>query len=173
MESLWASKDLHLNRFVCEQPPYNLLDRRIERELLPACRTYGVGVIPWVPIAGGLLSGKYRLGQARPVGARYEKGAFNHRDNDATLATVEKYAAFCETRDLASAPMAVAWCLAQTGVTSPMVGPRTPEQMTDYLAALEITVTKDDTRQLDAIFPPGTHVSDYYRADFGPNARWG
>ncbi|MGI4788016.1 MAG: aldo/keto reductase [Janthinobacterium lividum] len=172
VESLWASKELHLNRFVCEQPPYNLLDRRIERELLPACRTYGVGVIPWAPIAGGLLSGKYRLNQARPAGARYEKGAFNSRDNDTALASVEKYIVFCEARGVAPAQMALAWCLAQTGVTSPIIGPRTQEQMTDYLAALEITVTEDDSKQLDTIFPPGTHVSDYYRADFGPNARW-
>jgi len=172
MESLWASKELGLNRFVCEQPPYNLLDRRIERELLPFCRTYGVGVIPWAPIAGGLLSGKYRLNQARPAGARYEKGAFNHRDNDAALASVEKYVEFCEARGVAPAQMALAWCLAQPGVTSPIIGPRTTEQMTDYLAAQEITVTEEDTKHLDAIFPPGTHVSDYYRADFGPNARW-
>ena len=172
VESLWAAKELHLNRFVCEQPPYNLLDRRIERELLPYCRTYGVGVIPWAPIAGGLLSGKYRLNHPRPAGARYEKGAFNNRDNDAALASVEKYAAFCEARAVAPAQMALAWCLAQPGVTSPIIGPRTTEQMTNYLAALAITVTEDDGKQLDAIFPPGTHVSDYYRADFGPNARW-
>ena len=172
MESLWVSKELGLNRFVCEQPPYNLLDRRIERELLPLCRTYGIGVIPWAPIAGGLLSGKYRLNQPRPAGARYEKGAFNNRDNDTALASVEKYAEFCEARGVAPAQMALAWCLAQTGVTSPIIGPRTTEQMTDYLAAQEIVVTEEDTKQLDAIFPPGTHVSDYYRADFGPNARW-
>ncbi len=172
MESLWVSKELGLNRFVCEQPPYNLLDRRIERELLPLCRTYGVGVIPWAPIAGGLLSGKYRLNQPRPAGTRYEKGAFNNRDNDTALASVEKYVEFCEARSVAPAQMALAWCLAQPGVTSPIIGPRTTEQMTDYLAAQEIVVTEDDTKQLDAIFPPGTHVSDYYRADFGPNARW-
>ncbi len=172
VESLWASKELHLNRFVCEQPPYNLLDRRIERELLPFCRTYGVGVIPWAPIAGGLLSGKYRLGQTRPVGARYEKGAFNSRDNDDALAALEKYLPFCEGRGVAPAQMALAWCLAQPGVTSPIVGPRTAEQMGDYVKALEITVTDEDTRALDAIFPPGTHVSNYYAADFGPNTRW-
>ena len=172
MESLWAAKELGLNRFVCEQPPYNLLDRRIERELLPFCRTYGVAVIPWAPIAGGLLSGKYRVGQTRPSGARYEKGAFNNRDNDTALTAVEKYLTFCDGRGVHPVPMALAWCLAQPGVTSPIIGPRTPEQMTDYLTALEITVTDDDARQLDAIFAPGTHVSNYYSADFGPNARW-
>ncbi len=172
VEVLWAAKELHLNRFACEQPPYNLLDRRIERELLPFCRTYGVGVIPWAPIAGGLLSGKYRLGRTRPAGARYEKGAFNHRDNDAALAAIEKYLPFCEARGVAPVQMALAWCLAQPGVTSPIIGPRTAEQMDDYLKALEITVTEEDAQALDAIFPPGTHLSNYYSADFGPNARW-
>ncbi len=172
VESLWASKEYGLNRFVCEQPPYNLLDRRIERELLPMCRTYGISVIPWAPIAGGLLSGKYRLGQPRPAGMRYEKGAFNNRDNDTALAAVEKYLTFCDKRTVGPVQFALAWCLAQPGVTSPIIGPRTLEQMDDYLKALEITVTEDDAKRIDAIFPPGTHVSNYYSADFGPTARW-
>ena len=172
VESLWASKELGLNRFICEQPPYNLLDRRIERDLLPMCRTYGIGVIPWAPIAGGLLSGKYRPGQTRPSGTRYEKGAIANRDNDVALAAIEKYLAFCEERNVAPAQFAVAWCLAQPGVTSPIVGPRTMEQLEDYLKAQDITVTDDDKSKIDTIFPPGTNVSNYYSADFGPNAWW-
>ena len=171
-ESLWASKELGLNRFICEQPPYNLLDRRIERELLPMCRTYGIGVIPWAPIGGGLLSGKYRLGAERPAGARYEKGAFANRDNDRALALVEQYLPFCEARNVSPARFALAWCLAQPGITSPIVGPRTIEQMEDYLSALEVKITDDAMAEIDKIFEPGTHVSNYYSADFGPNARW-
>ncbi len=172
VESLWASKELHLNRFVCEQPPYNLLDRRIERELLPMCQTYGIATIPWAPVAGGLLSGKYRLNQTRPEGARYEKGAFANRDNDAALASVEKYLAFCDERGVSPVQFAVAWVKNRPGVTSPIIGPRTMEQLTDYLASREISVTAEDEKALDEIFPPGTHVSNYYNADFGPNARW-
>ena len=71
VESLWCSDRHHLNRFVCEQPPYNILDRRIERELLPMCRTHGIATIPWSPIAGGLLTGKYRLGQPIAGGTRF------------------------------------------------------------------------------------------------------
>jgi len=171
-ESLWASQELGLNRFICEQPPYNLLDRRIERELLPMCRTYGIGVIPWAPIAGGLLSGKYRLGAERPAGARYEKGAFANRDNDRALALVEQYLPFCEARNVSPARFALAWCLAQPGITSPIVGPRTIEQMEDYLSALEVKITDDAMAEIAQIFEPGTHVSNYYSADFGPNARW-
>ena len=131
VESLWASKELELNRFVCEQPPYNLLDRRIERELLPMCMTYGIGVIPWAPIAGGLLSGKYRAGQPRPEGSRYQKGAYNNRDNDTALAAVEQYIAFCDARQYSPAQFALAWCLGQPGIVSPIIGPKTAAQLAD------------------------------------------
>ncbi len=71
-EAVWVAKELGLNRFVTEQPPYNLLDRRIERELVPCCITYGIGLLPWSPLAGGLLTGKY-LGGSKPEGARYSQ----------------------------------------------------------------------------------------------------
>src|SRR5205823_12193633 len=71
VESFWVSKELGLNRFICEQPPYNLLDRRIERELLPMAQTFGLAIIPWSPIAGGLLSGKYNRNDPTPANARY------------------------------------------------------------------------------------------------------
>jgi len=173
VESLWASKELGLNRFVCEQPPYNLLDRRIERELLPMCRTYGIGTIPWASLAGGLLPGKYRAGQARPEGARYTgRSAPFQRDNDAALTRVEEYLAFCRERGVDPAQFATAWVAAQPGVTSPIIGPKTMEQLESYLATEEITVTDEDRAAIDAIFPPGTHLSEYYKADFGPNERW-
>ena len=73
VESLWVSKELGLNRFVCEQPPYNLLDRRIERELLPMAQTYGLAIIPWSPLAGGLLTGKYNRSDPTPANARYSQ----------------------------------------------------------------------------------------------------
>ena len=173
VESLWASKELHLNRFICEQPPYNLLDRRIERELLPACRTYGIATIPWAPIAGGILSGKYKVGVARPEDARYKNGAFANRDNDIALEKVAEYVTWCENRGVVPAEFALAWVLAQPGVTSPIIGPKSVAQYETYKKSLDITVTDEDKAAMDAIFPPGTHVSEYYKADFGPNMRWG
>ena len=71
VESLWASEKHHLNRFVCEQPPYHILDRRIERELIPMAQTYGIGIIPWSPLAGGMLTGKYRRGEPMPDDSRW------------------------------------------------------------------------------------------------------
>ncbi|MBC8135106.1 MAG: aldo/keto reductase [Fibrella sp.] len=172
VESLWASKEYGLNRFVCEQMPYNLLDRRVERELLPMCRTYGIGTIPWAPLAGGLLSGKYGT-QNRPADARYTlRSAPFARDNAIALQKVEEFTRYCQERGVAPAQFATAWVLAQEGVTAPIIGPRTMEQLTNYLATEAVTVTEEDRKQMDTLFPPGTHVSEYYRADFGPNARW-
>jgi aryl-alcohol dehydrogenase-like predicted oxidoreductase len=173
VEALWAAQELGLNRFVCEQPPYNLLDRRIERELLPFCRTYGVGVIPWSPLAGGLLTGKYRRGQERPAGSRYEKDpAPFGRDNERAMEVIEKVVALAEEKGCPPSQFALAWLLAQPGVTSPIIGPRSMEQLEDNLKALEVRVTDEDNTRVNEIIQPGTHVSAYYQAEFGPNARW-
>jgi aryl-alcohol dehydrogenase-like predicted oxidoreductase len=174
VESLWVAKELGLNRFVCEQPPYNILDRRIERELIPMCRTYGFGVIPWSPIAGGLLSGKYRKGQPRPAGARYEKdnSAPFGRDNDRAFDVVEAVVQLAEENGCTASQLALAWCGAQPGITSPIIGPRTMEQLEDNLSSLDIAISDEDTKRIDSLVPPGTHVSAYYDAAFGPNERW-
>ncbi len=174
VESLWVSKELGLNRFVCEQPPYNLLDRRIERELLPFCRTYGFGVIPWSPLAGGLLTGKYRKGEPRPQGARYEKenSAPFQRDHAPAFDVIEAVIALAESKGVTPSQFALAWVAGQPGVTSPIIGPRTMEQLEDNLAALEVKMTEEDCTAVDKIMEPGSHISIYYQAEFGPNARW-
>ncbi len=173
VESLWISHNLGLNRFVCEQPPYNILDRRIERELLPMCRTHGIGVIPWSPLAGGLLSGKYRQGQPTPAEGRFANWERDdpegRRYNDKILAVVEALVPLAEAKGCTLSQLALAWCLRQPGVTSPIIGPRTLEQLEDNLPAMGVTITDDDCRAIDALVPPGSFVSDYYGADFGPH----
>jgi len=177
IESLWCSKELHLNRFVSEQPPYNLLDRRIERELLPMCRTYGIATLPWSPLASGLLTGKYRAGQTAPSGSRFAdtgKSPFlAQRWNDGSLAVVEKLRPLAEAKGVTLSQFSLAWTMQQPGVTSPIIGPRTLEQLVDNLQAIDATLTDDELKAVDAIVPPGTHVSVYYDADFGPHLhRW-
>src|SRR6266540_3881985 len=140
VESIWASKELGLNRFICEQPPYNLLDRRIERELLPMCKTYGIGVIPWSPLGGGLLTGKYRKGMARPEGARYEKelSAPFGRDNERALDVAEMVGELAEQKGVPVSVYALAWCMNQSGISSAIIGPRTMDQLEDNLRAIEV-----------------------------------
>ena len=177
VEALWCSDRHHLSRFVCEQPPYNLLDRRIERELLPMCRTHGIATIPWSPIGGGLLTGKYRAGQPIAPGTRFAdkdmSPILRRRLTDASLAVVEKLLPLAEARHVPLSQFALAWVLHQPGVTSPIVGPRTLEQFEDNLKALDLKLSEAELKRIDEIVPPGTHTSPYYEADFGPHQhRW-
>lgn len=168
MESLWVSKELGLNRFVCEQPPYNLLDRRVERELLPMARTYGIGIIPWSPLAGGKLTGKYKRGQAAPENSRENPENFS----EGTWKVLDGLESLCRDKGCTLTAFALAWLNAQEGVTSPIIGPNSLAQLEDNLAASDFEITDDDKKQVDELIPPGTHTEDYYVADFGPNVRW-
>jgi len=177
MESLWCAKELQLNRFVSEQPPYNILDRRIERELIPMCQTYGLAVIPWSPLASGMLTGKYRAGQPAPEGSRFSdtsKSPFiAPKWHDGSLDVVEQLIPLTEARGVSLSQFSLAWARQQPGITSPIIGPRTLEQLDDNLKALDLKLTADELQAVDEIVPPGTHVSSYYEADFGPHThRW-
>lgn len=175
-ESLWASKELGLNRFVSEQPPYHLLDRRVERELVPFARTYGVALIPWSPLAGGFLTGKYRRGEDSPEESRYgiepRRLGRNHFTDESfdVLDAVEEIAG---EKGCTPGQLALAWCKDQPAVTSPIIGPRTMEQLEDNLGAVEVSLEERDHRRLDEAAMPGRATVPYYEADFGPHLyRW-
>ena len=168
MESLWVSKELGLNRFVSEQPPYHILDRRVERELIPLSLAYGIGIIPWSPLAGGKLTGKYRQGEPAPENSREKPENFS----EGTWKALNGLEALVKEKGVSMTAFALAWLNAQPGVTSPIIGPNSVAQLEDNLAASDVTVTDDDKKRVDDLVAPGTHVEDYYRADFGPNARW-
>lgn len=173
IESLWVSKELGLHRFVSDQPPYNLLDRRIERELLPMCRTYGIGIIPWSPLAGGLLTGKYSRTSPPPADSRFANAGSNpmmqRRMNEQSLEVVDQLRPLAEAKGCSLSQFALAWVMNQPGVTSPIIGPRTMDQLEDNLKALDVTITGEDHKAIDEIVPPGRMVSPYYEADFGPH----
>ncbi len=172
VESFSVSKELGLNRFVCTQPPYNLLDRRIERELIPMCQTYGVAIIPWSPLAGGVLTGKYRRGEEIPgdarfanmTGARYSR-FLNERMHD----TIEDLEPLAVEKGTTLSRLALAWVMARPGVTSTIIGPRTMEQYDDNMAALDLSLTEDDLERIDRIQPPGENTVAYYEGNFGPH----
>jgi aryl-alcohol dehydrogenase-like predicted oxidoreductase len=173
VESLWVSKEYGLNRFVCEQPPYHILDRRIERELIPMAQTYGFGVIPWSPLAGGMLTGKYRRGEAFPEDSRWASYQANpimrRRFNEQVFDAIEPLEALAAEKGVTVSQFALAWCMAQPGVTSPIIGPRTMEQLEDNLKAADVTITDEDRKAVDHIVRPGTHITPYYEAEFGPH----
>lgn len=167
VEALWSSERLHLNRFVSEQPPYNLLDRRIERELIPVAQTFGLAVLPWSPIAGGLLSGKYRRDEPPPVDSRYANpGPIQaRRFTRESFDVLEPLQALAVEKGVPLSQLALAWVAQQPGITSPIIGPRTIEQLEDALKALEISFTAAELKRIDEIIPPGTHVAPFYEAD--------
>jgi aryl-alcohol dehydrogenase-like predicted oxidoreductase len=172
MESVMVSKELGLNRVVCTQPPYNLLDRRIERELVPMCQTYGIGIIPWSPLAGGVLTGKYRRAEPIPddarfagmIGPRYAR-FLNERMHD----TIEGLEPIAEEKGVPLSQLALRWVYDRPGVTSTIIGPRTMEQFDDNIAAISVELTAEDLANIDEIAPPGEHTVNYYDADFGPH----
>lgn len=177
MEALWVAKELGLNRFICEQPPYHILDRRLERELIPMAQTYGIGIIPWSPLAGGLLTGKYHRNAPPPADSRFADVANNPRLQARMTSdlydVVEGLQPLAQAKGCTLSQLALAWCIQQPGITSPIIGPRTMAQLEDNLSALPLTITAEDRAAIDALVPPGRMVSPFYEADFGPHQyRW-
>ncbi len=177
VESLWCADRYGLNRFVTEQPPYNLVDRRIERELIPMAQTYGIGLIPWSPLASGFLTGKYRRGQKPPPDARLSDT--NNPRVESLLGAEPAYDVLEALETLADekgctiSQLALAWCVHQPGITSPIIGPRTMEQLEDNLGALQVELTDADYQRIDQIIPPGRMAAPFYEASFGPHPhRW-
>ncbi len=171
MEAIMVAKELGLNRFVSEQPPYHLLDRRIERELIPFAQTWGYGILSWSPLAEGFFSGKYSR-QSKPdhTEARLsDENAFGARclteEGFAVLDVVNELA---KEKNATPSQVAIAWVIAQPGITSCIIGPRTPQQLEDNFGALEIEITEDDQKRLDEVAPPGEVIARYYQGDFGP-----
>jgi aryl-alcohol dehydrogenase-like predicted oxidoreductase len=172
MESLGVSRELGLNRFVTEQPAYNLLDRRIEREVIPFARTHGFAILPWSPLGGGLLTGRYRRETPRPEGMQRFAGEDGYLDSiltDAFFARIDPFCELAKAKGLTPAQLALAWCAQQPGVTSPIIGPRTMEHLEEHLAALAITLTADDHAALDALFPPGGVTSPFFEGGNSPH----
>ncbi len=153
-----AALRCHFLGIVSEQSLYNLTARTVELEVLPACRAHGVGVIPWSPLAGGLLAGSAAGdGVGRRGSDRIRSRAEQQRDR------LLAYAALCDEIGERPADVAVAWVLHQDGVTAPIVGPRTLEQLTGALRALEIELPEERLRRLDEIWPgPGGEAPEAY-----------
>jgi aryl-alcohol dehydrogenase-like predicted oxidoreductase len=168
MEALATSERMNLARFVSEQPPYNLLDRRIENELVPLAQRYGMALIPWSPLAGGILAGRYAGGQVPQDSRAARNGAgslFDQRRNPRAVAAAQQVADLAATREITSSQLALLWCKEQPGVTAPIIGPRTIEQLRDNLAVLDRTLSDDDRAALDAVNGPGNAVSDFFNSN--------
>ncbi len=150
-DSQWVAKTEHLHRFVAIQMQYSLMVRDIEREHVPVCQKFGLGVLPWSPLAAGFLSGKYTRNQAPPKGVRLEKWAdrFKDCDNDRGWRTVEALIAMAKEKGTTPAAIALAWLLAKPTVTSVIFGARSVEQLDDNLKAVDVKMGPSDVQKLD------------------------
>jgi len=164
-EAIWTSRLNRYAAFTCIQPLYNVLNRDIELELLPLCADYGVGVIPYSPLARGVLAGKYQPGAAHPEGSRAARGDKRIHETElreerihAVFPVVEGLRPVAEGKGATLTQFALAWVLANPIVSSAIIGPRTMEQLEDNLGALDITITPEDEKTVDRLNPPGEHT---------------
>ena len=162
VQAQWVAERRGRERFMSEQPPYSLLVRGIEADVLPACAEYGMGVIPWSPLAGGWLSGRFGSGKnnesrrAERLPARYDMSI---PGNQRKLEAVDRLAEVAQQANLTLVELALAFVLAHPAVTAPIIGPRTMEHLESQLTAAEITLDAPTLDRIDEIVPPGTTIS--------------
>ncbi len=181
LESLWAAKEYRLERPVAEQAPYSLLDRRAERELLPMARSYGIGITVWSPLAGGMLTGKYRREGTAAQDTRLRPGEVNgwseRHFTEQAHTVVDTLVDLAKAKDATPAQIALAWTLTRPGISSLVLGARSLEQLDDQLGALTVELDSEDLAALDRVSPPGRAIAPYYLddsfADWSPHQhRW-
>jgi len=173
MEALAISEKKNLVRYVSEQPPYNLLDRRIENELIPLCQKYDLAIIPWSPIAGGILAGRYLDQGDYPDGSRGARSEtfrkrVSQRANQVTIQLTE----MAQERGLTVTQLALLWVKEQPRITAPITGPRTLAHLEDALGIADKTLDEDDRPLFDELVHPGNVVSDFHDSSMWMKARY-
>jgi aryl-alcohol dehydrogenase-like predicted oxidoreductase len=165
VESHWVAERRGLERFHTEQPPYSMLNRSIEREVLPVAERYGMGTLVWGPLGQGMLTGRARKGRETDL----VRGAFLKAIHDERrLDAVERLLPLAEDASLRITHMAMAFAIAHPNVTSALIGPRTAEHLDDLLAGLEVRLTDELLDRIDEIVPPGTDVGTLDQAFVPP-----
>jgi len=174
MEALAVSERHHLARYVSEQPPYNLLDRRIENELIPLALRYNLAILPWAPLAQGVLAGRYPAGLELPAdsrAARQPDSIYAQRVTPRGVEAGARFAALARESGRTPGQLALLWCKDQTGVTAPIVGPRTVAQLQDILPVLDMTLTAEERDACDAINGPGSAIVNFHNTAAWMKAR--
>jgi len=164
MEAIMVSELKGYARFVSEQPPYNLLDRRIENELVPMCQAYGLGLITWSPLAQGVLAGRYASATDLPADSRgaLRGGIYSERITQAGIEVGEAVVSLAKEQSLSAAQLATLWVKDQPGITAPLIGPRTIEQLEHLLPVLDMTLSDEQRAACDRLVPPGSAVASFF-----------
>jgi aryl-alcohol dehydrogenase-like predicted oxidoreductase len=168
VEAQWVAERRGRERFVCEQPPYSTLVRGIESEVLPTCRRYGMGVIPWSPLAQGWLSGRFRKGGPEPTSRRARmlprRWDMSLRENQLKLEAVDALAELAEEAGVTLIELAIAFVIRHPAVTAAIIGPRTMDHLDSQLPAADVELGEDVLDRIDKVVAPGVNVSE---ADVG------
>lgn len=164
----WTAERRGLARFRSEQPPYSILNRSIEREVLPTCQQYGMGALVWSPLAMGALTGRYRRGQQLPDSARV-KIFPGQMSDERRLDAIEQLVVVAEQAQLSLTHLAMAFVMAHPGVTSAIIGPRTMAHLDDVLAGADVVLSDQVLNRIDEIVPPGTDIGAI-EANYNPPA---
>jgi aryl-alcohol dehydrogenase-like predicted oxidoreductase len=165
VEAQWAAQQRGRERFICEQPPYSILARGIEADVLPTCRRYRMGVIPWSPLAGGWLSGRWRKGasgdelksrRSAMLPSRYD---LSIPANQAKLEAADALARLAQDTDISLIHLSLAFVLRHPAVTAAIIGPRTIEHLESQLGAADVQLSDEVLDRIDEIVPPGVNVN--------------
>jgi 1-deoxyxylulose-5-phosphate synthase len=174
MEALSISERNGWNRYISEQPPYNLLDRRIENELIPLCQKYGLAIIPWSPLAMGVLAGRYTQTGNYPEGSRAQRWDEKMSQARITRRGIEvgqEISRMAQARGLTASQLSLLWTKDQPGITAPIIGPRTLDHLEDALGIIDKTFDDADRPLFDDLVHPGTAVADFHNTNDWMKAR--
>jgi len=164
MEALAISEWYGWARYVTEQPPYNLLDRRIENELVPLALRHNLGLLPWSPLATGVLAGRYARADQSPEGSRAARLGpwLSPRVTERGIAAARQVAELARRHGLTSSQLALLWVKDQPAVTAPIIGPRTEAHLDDALPVLQMKLSRELAQAMDEIVPPGSALADFH-----------
>ncbi len=166
LEGILVSELKGYVRFVSEQPPYNLLDRRIENELIPMAQAYNLAVLPWSPLAMGMLAGRYADEALRPEGSRasLRGGIYAERVSHRAVQMGNRFVKLAREAGYDPAQLAILWVKDQPGITAPIIGPRSVEQLKHLLPVLDMTLPEDIRAACDRLVPPGSAVANFHNS---------
>ena len=172
MEALMTSEIKRYMKFVSEQSPYNLLDRRIENEMLPMCQAHGLSVLTWSPLAMGMLAGRYSATDVPAADSRamLRGGIYAERITARGVLLGNQFVALAQARGIDPAQLAVLWVKDQPGVTAPIIGPRTLAQLQNLLPVLELNLSDEIRTACDVLVAPGSVVASFFNS--APWMRW-
>ena len=179
VEAQWVAERRGRERFACEQPPYSIMVRWVENDVLPTCRRYGMGVIPWSPLAGGWLSGRYRKGAELPSSRRAERIPSRYDmslpGNQRKLDVAEQLSTLAEEAGITLIELAIAFVICHPAVTAAIIGPRTIEHLESQLTAADVVLSDDVLDRIDEIVAPGVNLNPgdegWHNPALDPSAR--